>query len=171
MEALGWLTFEADRPELILATAYHSRVHTRNAELAEAGVSGTVEDAGHTTAQLEALLQYGAELGLFHPMAQAPPASPSGTWAGTLTRPADQVAHPTVPHQHYMRDQGAVRPQTTLTQPSATPTMAHHGGIAPATPCSAPGAFPTQPPPGASPFGTPGTHLSPFPTLPPGGWR
>ena len=47
MEALGWLAYEADRPELILATGYHGRVHTRNAELAEAGASGAVENAGH----------------------------------------------------------------------------------------------------------------------------
>ena len=63
MEALGWLGYEADRSELVLAQAYHSRLRARKAQLAEAGAADSHEDAGQATAQMQALMQYGTQLG------------------------------------------------------------------------------------------------------------
>ena len=65
MEALCWLLFEADRPELILAQAYHCHRRARAAQLAEAGASDTYDESGQASAHMQALIQYGQQLGHF----------------------------------------------------------------------------------------------------------
>ena len=40
MEALAWLAFEADRPELVLAMAYHSRINTERGIGSSGGLGG-----------------------------------------------------------------------------------------------------------------------------------
>ena len=67
MEALCWLLFEADRPELILAQAYHCYRRARAAQLAEAGATDTFDESGQASAHMQALIQYGQQLGYFPP--------------------------------------------------------------------------------------------------------
>ena len=169
MEALAWLALEADRPDLVIALAFHSRATTRNADLETEGEPGAGGDAGHTTSHLQALLRYGEALGF--PLAQGPPASPSGLRQGAQPRMAGPPAHPQALRQPYTQEQGAHCPQSTRPCFKAMPTLPPHVGMTPATPSTTTLTFPEQPPPGASPFGALGTHYSPAPTLPPGGWR
>ena len=63
MEAMSWLEFEADHSELVLAQAFHSRRRARLAQLAEAGATDAHDEAGQASTQMQALIQYGQQLG------------------------------------------------------------------------------------------------------------
>ena len=55
MEAMCWILFEANLPELILAQAYHCYRRARAARLAEAGAPLSHSTAGHSTVQRQAM--------------------------------------------------------------------------------------------------------------------
>ena len=101
MEALSWLALEADYSELILAQAFHSHRRTRLAQLAEAGATDTPDEAGQAAAQMQALIQYGLELGYTFRQSDtpvqairqgsfprpSPPHPPPGAFATVSARP------------------------------------------------------------------------------------
>ena len=159
MEALGWLTYEADRSELVLAHAYHSRLRTRKAVLAEAGATGALEDAGQASAQMEALIQYGAHLGFVYPSSQDTHATSATQGAEPGTRQTAPASQSPTPHQQsYAHQQGVGH-------------LPPHWSPQPDTPSMAPYSYPQQPPPGASPFGAPRMYPSPSLACHPGGRR
>ena len=64
MEALCWLLFEADSPEMNLAQAYHCYRRARAAQLAEAGATDS-SDEPHQAASMQALILFGQQFGYF----------------------------------------------------------------------------------------------------------
>ena len=101
MEAMSWLELEADHSELVLAQAFHSHRRTRLAQLAEAGATGTLDETGQAAAQMQALIQYGQQLGYTFQQPDthgqttrqgsfprsSPPHPPPGAFASVSARP------------------------------------------------------------------------------------
>ena len=124
MEAMGWLTYEADRSELVLAMAYHSRRCTRKAELLEAGATGTTEDAGQASSQMEALLQYGAHLGIAYPSTQTAPATPANPGVEAATYHSGPTHQPSsFPHA------GPLPPSRSRPPPTARVAAVGHSHV------------------------------------------
>ena len=98
MELLGWLAVEADRPELVLAQAFHSRKAERAAERSANGYATDSSEDNDLPPDQEQLWLQEFEEDVGCPLASTPPAArtspPPAHGAGRREGGADPPAHP-----------------------------------------------------------------------------
>ena len=155
MEVLAWLALEADRPELILALAFHSRKAARVAERTTAGLGtdSADDDCDHSAQYLQLLQGFEAAVG--SPLAPLP--------SSALSTPLGQQGFPV---DDYIAPRFIAPPSRPLGSGSADGHMLHLPIATPSGPSAAPHNM-ECPPPGTSIFGAPPARYSQLHLVPP----